>query len=255
MRGAAQPAMPPARHWRPRPSACRDRPVSRPRARSAPARRGGPTRRGPRRARARRASSRRRPFSVSSVWRQRTGLHSWADSSRGHSRPARVDAGVDVGDDRDLRRVEVVSPSALRRRSRAAAMSGVWKAPPTGIGQDLRAPISLAMRHDLGHRVDRAGDDDLARRVVVGDPDVALGERGRRSFDVVVVHAEHGGHRARVRPRRPAAWRAPLGHEPEGVLVVEGAGGHEGGVLAEAVAGASRRARGRPARRRRARRG
>ena len=46
------------------------------------------------------------PARVSRLWRQRTGLHSWAESRPGQSSAAGVGAGVDVGDHRDLGRTE-----------------------------------------------------------------------------------------------------------------------------------------------------
>ncbi len=47
------------------------------------------------------------PARVSRLWRHRTGLHSCAESRPGHSAAIGVDPGVDVGDHRDLGRVEL----------------------------------------------------------------------------------------------------------------------------------------------------
>ena len=138
-----------------------------------------------------------RPFSVSSVWRQRTGLQSWADSRPGQLRRVAVDAGVDVGDDRHLGCEEDrVAERLAEERDRAAAISGVWNAPETGMGITLRAPISRAITETVGYGVGRAGDDDLAGRVVVGHPRVALRPLAR-GFGVVVGDAEQRGHRSR----------------------------------------------------------
>ena len=86
-----------------------------------------------------------RPARVSRLWRQRTGLHSWADSSPGQSSApvwARASTLATTGISGTLK---AVSASALRSQARAGAMSGVWKAPATGNGMTLRAPSSLAM--------------------------------------------------------------------------------------------------------------
>ena len=91
-----------------------------------------------------------------------------------------------------------------------------------------------------GRRLDpagRAGDHDLAGSVVVGHPDVVVGTPAGH-VDLIVVEAEHGGHRAGLREAGVVHRRAALAHEPDSVIEAEGAGGRERGVLAEAVAGA-----------------
>ncbi len=104
-------------------------------------------------------------------------------------------------------------------------------------------------RHDLlraeilrvpGRRLDPAGrpsDHDLAGSVVVGHPDVVVGTPACH-VDLVVVEAEHGGHRAGLCQTGVVHRRAALAHEPDSVVEAEGAGGGERRVLAEAVAGA-----------------
>ncbi len=129
-------------------------------------------------------------------------------------------------------------------------MSGVWKAPETGMGRTLRAPESLARSPARGHRLGGAGDHHLAGRVVVGHPDVALGPLAGR-LGVVVGDAEQRGHGPGCVLAGPAHGLAPGHHQVHPVLEGDGAAGHQGRVLAEAVAGAGAPGRGRGARRRR----
>ena len=72
------------------------------------------------------------------------------------------------------------SAIAWRSRSRAGTMNGVWKAPDTGSGITFLAPRSLAAVDGRGDPFGRSGDHDLAGGVEVGDPDVAVGDGGRR---------------------------------------------------------------------------
>ena len=85
--------------------------------------------------------------------------------------------------------------------------------------------------------VGRAGDHDLARCVVVGDPDVLVGPAAGH-VDLVVVEAEDGGHRARLGRAGIVHGVGALDDEADAVVEAQRAGGGEGGVLAEAVAGA-----------------
>ena len=57
-------------------------------------------------------------------------------------------------------------------------------------------------------------------------------------LDLIVVEAEHGGHRARLRDAGFVHRRRALDDEPDAVLEAERAGGRQRRVLAEAVAGA-----------------
>ena len=132
------------------------------------------------------------------------------------------------------------SAIAARRRLRAAVMNGVWNAPDTCSGMTFLAPSSLACAGRRGDAVRRAGDDDLPGRVVVGDPDVLVGAAAG-DVDLVVVEAEHGGHRARLGEPGLVHGVGPGDDEAHAVVEPEGAGGGEGGVLAEAVAGAEAR--------------
>ncbi len=84
-----------------------------------------------------------------------------------------------------------------------------------------------------------AGDHELSGRVVVGDPDVALGALAGR-LRVVVGGPEHGGHRAWSLLGRVVHGLATFDHEAHAVLEPERARSGEGGVLAEAVPGAER---------------
>ena len=98
---------------------------------------------------------------------------------------------------------------ALRSRSRAGAMNGVWKAPPTATGVTLRAPSSHGQRR---RRVDTrrgvAGDDQVLGRVVVGDPDVAVGPPAG-DVDGLVVEAENRRHHARAVSSAAACMASP----------------------------------------------
>ena len=85
-----------------------------------------------------------------------------------------------------------------------------------------------------------AGDDDLAGRVEVGDPGLALGTLAR-GLDVVVFEAEDGDHRPGALLGGVLHRGAALGDEAQPVLEGERAGRDEGGVLAEAVPGGGRR--------------
>ena len=74
-------------------------------------------------------------------------------------------------------------------------------------------------------------------RVVVGDPDVLVGAAAG-DVDLVVVEAEHGGHRPRLGQPGLVHGVGPGDDEAHAVVEAERAGGGQGGVLAEAVAGA-----------------
>ena len=138
---------------------------------------------------------------TSSVSRQcfhRTGLLSCADSrraplgARGRAAQASTLETTGTSVSRGL-----ASAIALRSRSRAGAMNGVWNAPDTGSGMTFLAPSSLATALGRGDALGRAGDDDLAGGVEVGDPHVGVGAAAG-DLDEVVVEAEHRGHRAGV---------------------------------------------------------
>ena len=168
------------------------------------------------------------------VWRQRTGLQSWAPSRVGPFVAAGVGAGVDVGVDGDVGVPQVDGGDRL--------------AEPLASCPHERRVEGAADRHRhhllrsegsgrVGGIVDRLGapgDDDLSGGVVVGDPHVAV-DAGAGDLDVVVVEAEDGGHRAGSLRRGGAHRRAAFGDEVEALLERQGPAGHEGGVLAEAV--------------------
>ena len=100
-----------------------------------------------------------------------------------------------------------------------------------GAGDVEPARASVGARFSLGQRVERAGEHQLARGVVVGDRE---GELGGERPDGQVVAAEEGGHP----PGRRFGHR--LGahtHDREGVLELQGLRGDQGGVLAQRVAG------------------
>jgi len=151
-----------------------------------------------------------------------------------------VHVGVDVGDDAHLGREE-------RHLGQGLAEVGA-RSPHQG---SVERPGDLNRQHTLrsqrpgelagqGHGVGSAGDDDLARRVVVGHPHVALRPHAS-GFGVVVSDAEQGGHRSRRLLPGASHGLAPSDDEPDPVLEAEGTAGHERGVLTEAVAGARSR--------------
>ena len=113
------------------------------------------------------------------------------------------------------------------------------------MGRTLRAPSSRARRAGRGHRLGGAGHHHLARGVVVGHPDVALGPLAG-GLGVVVGDPEQGGHRAGGVLAGPGHGLAPGHHQADPVLEGQGAAGHQGGVLAQAVAGAGRRGQAQP---------
>ena len=103
----------------------------------------------------------------------------------------------------------------------------------------LRAPSSLAMAPARATASAVAGDDDLARGVVVGHPHLAFGPLAG-GLDGVVVGAQHRRHGAGVLLGGVVHGLAPLGDEAQALLEAERAAGGQGGVLAQAVAGAQR---------------
>ncbi len=177
------------------------------------------------------------PARVSRLWRQRTGLHSCADSSPGHSaaelwaRPSTLATTGTSGS------VKGVFDSALRSHTRAGAMSVVWKAPATGIGIDLAGTELLGDGARPCHGLGRPGDDGLAGGVVVGHPHLALGALAG-GVDGVVVRAHDRRHRPGVLLGGVVHGLAPLDHQPHTFVEAEGTAGGKGGVLTQAVTGA-----------------
>lgn len=83
-----------------------------------------------------------------------------------------------------------------------------------------------------------AGDDDLVRRIIVGGgDDFALGSFGEESVQGAFREFEEGGHGADPGGDGLLHELAALADDADGVGKVEGAGGDEGGVFAEGVAG------------------
>ena len=177
------------------------------------------------------------PSRVSRLWRQRTGLHSCADSSPGHSAAELWARPLTLATTGISGSVKRVSDSALRSHARAGAMSAVWKAPATGIGITLRAPSSLAMAPARVTASTVPAMTVWPRRVVVGHPHLTLGTLAGR-VDGVVVGAHDRCHRPGVFLGGVVHRLAPLDHKPHPFVEAEGAAGGEGGVLAQAVAGA-----------------
>ena len=121
-------------------------------------------------------------------------------------------------------------------------MNAVWNAPETWSGMIRLAPSDLAWAPALLDAVGRAGDHDLTRCVEVGDPDLGIGEVAGH-LDLVVVEAEHRGHRARAFAAEPASCIAAARSETrfDALLEAQGSRGGQCGVLAERVTGAEAR--------------
>ncbi len=127
------------------------------------------------------------------------------------------------------------SSSAARNGSAAGSIAGEWNAPATS-RRMTRVLRSFATASVLSSASMRAGEDDLAGRVVVGDGDAAgLGDLPR----VLEARADEGQHRAVAGLAHQAAAQDD---ELERVVALEHAGGDERGQLAERVAGAEARA-------------
>ena len=108
--------------------------------------------------------------------------------------------------------------------------------------QAARARAGLVARGLAGRldRVERAGEHELARRVVVGDGQAEAG--GQRAHRVGVA-AEHGHHAARARCAASRHRGGALVDERDGVLELQRPGGDEGRVLAQRVPGGGDRQR------------
>ena len=147
---------------------------------------------------------------------------------------------VDVGDDDALRRTELdlvdglAEPISGRRHERCVERSR------HGQRHELLRAELFGDSTGLGYGVGVAGDDHLAGSVVVRDPDVA-GDAGARLFDFFVVEAEYGGHGAGALFGRDLHGFAAFGDQAHGVGEIECPRCGESAVLAEAVAGMSRR--------------
>ena len=79
-----------------------------------------------------------------SVCRHRTGLHSWALNNAGQSAAESWALASTLAMTVTSGSWVAQSEIALRKRSRAGAMNGVWKAPLTGSGMAFLAPRPLA---------------------------------------------------------------------------------------------------------------
>jgi hypothetical protein len=149
--------------------------------------------------------------------------------------------------------------SAGPRISAAPSTSGLWKAPLTRSFTVFRAPRAVASSINLIDRGVLAGDDDLARAVVVRRPHVV--DPGAELLDHAVVEADDRGHRARMPVGRLGHRPAALLDERDRVPIGERCGRSQRGVLAyrvaddevrldaESVDGAQARKRGRNERR------
>ncbi len=105
------------------------------------------------------------------------------------------------------------------------------------MGMTRFAPSSLALSDAAGDPFGSAADDHLARGVVVGHPDLVLGPLAG-GLGIVVTDAEEGRHRARALVGGRLHGLAPFDHQTGPIAEGDGPRGDEGGVLAQAVAGA-----------------
>ena len=181
--------------------------------------------------------------SASSVSRQcfqRTGLLSCADNNETPLGAVIVGECIDVRHDRHLRVAWVrlgdrlAQPVASRRHERSVERTGHRQ------GHHLLGADLLGDRARRGNALRRAGDDDLARGIEVGDPHVGVGPAAR-DLDEVVVEPQHRGHRAGVVVTGLVHRVGTLADQPHAVVEGKCARGGEGGVLAQAVAGAEAR--------------
>ena len=109
--------------------------------------------------------------------------------------------------------------------------------------RDRAHPSSAQPERDVACSIDRfviTRDDQVFRCVVICDPDIALGPQAGY-LDRLVVESEHDPHRAVPFVGGGLHGLASLRDYRHTLVEGEGAGRHEGGVLAEAVAGACRR--------------
>ena len=186
-----------------------------------------------------------RPLSASREWRQRTGLQSCADSSPGHSAASVWTRASTLATTGTSGAWKVTASSRSRRRARAGSIIGVWKAPETGMGSTLRAPSSLAWPVARAMPSSVPAMTTWPGRVVVGHPDVGLGPLAG-GLGVVVGDADQRGHGARPGVGRLLHGVAPLDDQRRPVGEGEGPGGHQGRVLAQAVAGTGARGESEP---------
>ena len=128
---------------------------------------------------------------------------------------------VDVGHDRDLGVPRVGGGD--RRAEPVAGADHEWR---------VEGPGDLQRHHLLGaerlgvvgggaHAVGRSGDDDLPGGVVVGDPHVGVGAPAG-DVDLLVVEAEHGGHRPRLLGAGVVHRVGAGDHEPHAVVEARG---------------------------------
>ena len=100
---------------------------------------------------------------------------------------------------------------------------------------------------DHGTRLDRralAGDHDLTRGVPIGHDERSEGRRSGDKFrETGVVETDEGGHRAVTALPGGLHQLAASAHQPNTVCQGQGAGGHEGGILAHRMTGREGRGR------------
>ena len=94
------------------------------------------------------------------------------------------------------------------------------------------------------HRRSVAGNNDLARGIIIGgDHDLIFGHFAADGGDHLVVQPEDGGHRTYALWNGRLHLATPLGHERDGGLEVERTGHDECRVFAQTVTGQSNRCR------------
>ena len=172
-----------------------------------------------------------------SDWRHRTGWQSWSLEARpAIPSSSRWAAGVHVGDHRDGGRAEAgrLREGRIQPGLRGGHEWGV-EGPTDRQGHHPFGAEVLGPGPGFGDTVEGAGDDHLTGGVVVGDPRPGDAVAGRRH--TVGVEAEHRGHGPRPDLGGVLHGFAALGLEECALVVRDGAGGDQGGVLTEAVAG------------------
>ncbi len=124
-------------------------------------------------------------------------------------------------------------------------MNGVWNAPATLRGTTRLAPYSPPCSAEPFQVIQGAGDNDLARRIEVGDPNPTLEVPAslHRLLGPLLVHPQNGRHTSRLE-------RSRLGHGPasgrdqaEALVIVEYAGRSEGRVFTKRMSGRGGRTR------------
>ena len=147
-----------------------------------------------------------------------------------------VGPGVDVGQDRQLGVAEVGFGQRLAQAFPGRGHERGVEGPADLEGKDPAGPQLLGVPAGRLDGFRGAGDDHLARRVVVGQPHVAVGG-GAGHGDVVVVQGDDRRHGPGPLAGGDLHGLAPLGDQADAIGEGHHTGRGEGGVLTQAVAG------------------